>query len=219
VSSAEATARSVSRLFDRPGYRIYARMKVASDPLYEAAWQQLRGTSLPIFDLGCGLGILGLYLRERGLDAPVVGVDSDRGKVEAGRRAAARFAGITLEVGDARDALRTFSGNVVLLDVIHYLTDEDQLALLHDTARAVAPGGVAIIRDCLRDDSWRFRATQIEESFAKAIGWLKVPRLNFPTIERFDSAFPGFERTEKPMWGRTPFNNHLLVYRRPIGLQ
>lgn len=207
-------ARSISQLFDRPGYRIYARMKVASDPLYEATFRHLRGTTHPIIDLGCGLGILAFYLRDRGISTPIVGVDTDVEKVHAGQRVASHYRDIHLEVGDARDALRAFSGSVVMLDVLHYLTDADQSAMLADVARAVPPGGVAIIRDCLRDSSWRFRATQMEETIARTIGWLKVPRLNFPVIDGIDAAFAGFTRELTPMWGRTPFNNYLLVYRR-----
>lgn len=216
MTAAGETARSISRLFDRPKHRIYARLKIAGDPLYEAALARLRGTRLPVFDLGCGLGILGLFLRERGIDVPVIGVDTDAEKVEAGRRAAAHYSGIDLRVGDARDALRSFAGNLLLLDLIHYLTDDEQESLLADVVSAVAPGGVAIIRECLRDDSWRYRATVIEETFAKSIGWLKVPRLNFPALSKFDAAFEGFPRELTPMWGRTPYNNYMLVYRRPV---
>ena len=38
----------------------YSRAKLASDPLYPAVADALRGTSAPLLDLGCGIGLLAL---------------------------------------------------------------------------------------------------------------------------------------------------------------
>ena len=47
-------------------------------------------------------------------------------------------------------------------------------------------------------------------------GWLRVPRLNFPSVEQIVAPFHarGFEVSVAPMWGRTPLNNYLFVFRR-----
>ena len=76
--------------------------------------------------------------------------------------------------------------------------------------------GLAIIRDAVRDTTMRYRLTVAEETFARAVGWLRVPRLDFPTVEEIVAPFhaAGFETSVAPLWGRTPLNNYLFVFSR-----
>ena len=57
--------------------RIYVRGKMSSDPLYSAVYERLRDRDEPILDVGCGAGLLALYLREHGHRAPIRGIDHD----------------------------------------------------------------------------------------------------------------------------------------------
>jgi hypothetical protein len=100
---------------------------------------------------------------------------------------------------------------VVMLDLLHYFDDEAQAAMLR---RAAAGADLVIIRDALRDGSWRYRATYAQETFARTVRWLQAERLNFPRRATIVGAFDGFESEIVPLWGRTPFNNYLFVFRR-----
>ena len=62
--------------------------------------------------------------------------------------------------------------------------------------------------------TWRYRATYAQETFARGVRWLKAKRLNFPRRETIVGAFSGFESEIFPLWGRTPFNNYLFVFKR-----
>jgi len=208
-AASSATA-DVAALFDSRFLRNYARSKLARDPVYAAVASRL--PELPLLDLGCGVGLLALSLRQRGFRAPVTGIDHDPRKIEAASKA--RGADTLVRVGDVRDPI-DFQGSVALLDVLHYFSDDDQQRILRNAASCVAPGGVAIIRDAVRDGSWRYRATYIEETFARSIGWLRGERLNFPTRESIVAAFDGFAAEIVPMWGRSPFNNYLFVFSAP----
>jgi hypothetical protein len=97
-----------------------------------------------------------------------------------------------------------------MLDVLHYLDDDGQRALLAEASKAK----MVIIRDAVRDGTWRYRATYAQETFARAVRWLQADRLNFPRRETIVDAFHGFESEVVPLWGRTPFNNYLFVFRR-----
>ena len=193
--------------YDTPFLRHYARSKLATDPLYAAVAERLRGTTGTVADIGCGIGLMAAYLRNEGFAQPIIGVDHDEAKIAQARRAvpSAAFA-----VGDARDAIPNVS-SVLLLDVLHYFDDDEQSRILADAARA----DLVIIRDALRDGTWRYRMTKLAERFARAIRWTKAERLNFPTRERIVSAFDGFTAEITPMWGATPFNNYLFVFRKP----
>lgn len=185
--------------------RNYARSKLATDPIYGAVAERLRGTTGAIADVGCGIGLMAAVLRERGFAQPIVGIDHDAAKIEQARRA---VPSASFEVGDAREDIPRAAA-VLLLDVLHYFGDEEQSRILANAARA----DLVIIRDALRDGTWRYRATLIAEQFARGVRWTKGERLNFPTRERIAGAFPGFASEVTPMWGATPFNNYLFVFR------
>ena len=194
----------------------YARGKLRSDPVYRASFARLGASALPLLDIGCGLGLHAFYLRERGYSAPILGLDVDAKKIAAGQAvAAAHYPGVTLRIGDGA-ALPEFSGHVSLLDVLHYFSPDAQAALLAGLAQRTAPGGWCIIRTTPRDGSWRFRATQALEHFARGIAWMTRPALAFPTLAGIAREFPEAEFTHdvQPLWGNTPFNSWLLAFQR-----
>ena len=172
----------------------------------------------PILDVGCGVGLLGFYLRERGCQQPVIGVDRDERKVKRAREIAGtgRYLDLEFTTDDIRQTTPAFSGNVVLFDVLHYLPHADQRRLLSKLADCVAPGGVMVIRDAPRDRALRFWLTLLAEKFAQAISWNTGAPLHFPSREEIRAPFSeaDFSREEQPLWGRTPFNNHIFIFRR-----
>ena len=195
----------------------YVRGKLRTDPAYTAVLEELRRRPQPLLDIGCGLGLLSFFLREHGVTGPILGVDCDEPKIARAAGIAAReYSGLTFSVGDARNVSADF-GAVVMLDVLHYLDDANQRRLLDDVAARVPPGGWAMIRNGIRDGGLRYRITYTEELFVRAIGWIKGEGvINFPTREAVAAAFRqgGFEEEIRPLWGRTPFNSHLFVFRR-----
>lgn len=195
--------------------RGYVRSKVSSDPVYSAAWERLRDHAHPLVDVGCGIGLLSFYLREHGFAPDIVGLDHDRKKIEAARAIAASYSGLRFEVADARTSLPE-AHSVVMLDLLHYFHPSVQRQLLEAAARVIPAGGMLLIRDAVRDDSWRYRATYLQESFSRVVRWLKAERLSFPTRESIVDVMTGhgFDAEVVPMWGRTPFNNYLFVFRR-----
>jgi SAM-dependent methyltransferase len=208
----EAARDRVASLFDTRFLQHYTRGKLARDPVYDAVIERLRGSTLPLLDVGCGAGIFAFYLRECGLPMPLAGIDHDAKKIAIANGLASRYANVSFREGDAREPL-AHHGSVVMLDLLHYFDDATQAHILGNAAACVAPGGVLIVRDAIRDGSWRYRATYAQELFARASRWLKAERLNFPAWPTL-AALHGFEVEIVPMWGRTPFNNYLFVFRR-----
>ncbi|HKO56046.1 MAG TPA: class I SAM-dependent methyltransferase, partial [Thermoanaerobaculia bacterium] len=191
----------VASLYESRFLQGYARGKIGGDPAYDAAFRVL--PNAPLLDLGCGAGVLDFYLRERGFTAPILGIDHDAKKIAAATRAASRYEGLEFRAGDARAPL-AFEGSTVMLDLLHYFTEAEQLAILRAAAARAPPGGVVVIRDALRDGTWRYRATYAQESFSRLIGWLRAERLHFPTRALIVDAFADFEVDVTPMWGKTP---------------
>jgi SAM-dependent methyltransferase len=186
--------------------RAYVRFKVRIDPVYAAVFERLRGNDEPLLDVGCGIGILALYLRERGFNAPIRGIDHDARKIAIARIVLPEVA---FDVADARtiDA----SGTIVLLDLLHYFRAADQARILASAAKTAT---TVIVRDAVRDGSWRYRVTYAQEMFSRAVRWLRAERLHFPSRDDIVRPFAGFDAEVVPLRGRTPFNNYLFVFRR-----
>ena len=218
VATHEEACLRVAARFGSRWLQGYVSGKLRSDPLFPAAFALLRDSSEPLLDVGCGVGLLAFYLRERGCEIPILGLDLDAPKVAQGNAVArAHYQGIELrEHNVITEELPDFRGNVALFDVLHYLPPAAQQTLLQTLARAVLPGGMFLLRDAPRDGSARFWLTYAGELFAQTIRWNVGVPLHFATRASIAAAFPPEDwiHHEQPAWGGTPFNNRLFTFRR-----
>jgi 2-polyprenyl-3-methyl-5-hydroxy-6-metoxy-1,4-benzoquinol methylase len=194
----------------------YCKGKASWDPAYPAVAEMLRTSGHPLLDIGCGVGLLAAYLRESGCGQRILGIEPDAAKIRiATEQVASGYPGLEFQVGDARD-LPEFSGDIVMLDVLHYMPAEVQRVVLEQIAARICPGGRALIRTTFRGGSWRYYATLLEEGFVRISGWIRGGACHFPTPEEVTAPFQGAEWkvSVTPMWGRTPFNSHLVVVQR-----
>jgi 2-polyprenyl-3-methyl-5-hydroxy-6-metoxy-1,4-benzoquinol methylase len=197
--------------------RHYVSGKLRRDRIYQTAYDLLRSSSAPILDVGCGVGLLAFYLRERACRQPVLGLDVDARKICIGAEIAAEhYHDIELRFHDVSKTIPDFSGNVALFDVLHYLPPARQTALLTQLVDCIMPGGLLIIRDCPREPSPRYWITLLAEKFAQMISWNLNSPLHFPSRTSIDEVFDAaeFERETRPLWGASPFNNHVFIFRR-----
>ena len=212
----EQTCARVASRFGERWLRIYAWRKLRSDPIFPAAFELLANSTQPLVDVGCGVGLLAFYLRERNFRPPISGFDCDRRKIERASAAAkGRYCDLDFREQDVCDPIGP-RGNVVLFDLLHYLSPNEHSRLLERLAAQLAPGGLLMIRDCPRERGARFWLTQLAERFAQVTTWNVKGPLHFPTREQIFATFAPekFAGTLRPLWGRTPFNNHLFVFRR-----
>ncbi len=203
----------LAALYDRRSLQGYVRWKVRTDPAYAAVRDVLRGRSRPVLDLGCGVGLLPLYLREHGHAAPMLGIDFDQRKIDVARKAAQRYDDIEFIAGDAREPLPP-DHDIVLLDLLHYFDSASQQTILANAARAAGEGDVIVIRQGIRDGSWRYRLTALVDGLARVFRWMKAEDLNLPTREEVEAPFTDYTAEVRPLWGRMPYNSYLFVFRR-----
>lgn len=207
----------IANLYDGHLQRGYVRGKLAGDPVYAATAALVAGTTLPLLDIGCGIGLLGLYLHALGHAQPYLGVDHDPRKIAAGQQAVQRAGLDTLMSLRHLDVaeLPPMHGHVALLDVLHYLPAARQSPLLQEAARHLAPEGCLIIRNVLREPNWRFHATRVEEFFLRTSGWIPGGAQHYPSDDelRVPLQDAGLDVRIEPLRGRTPFNSYLVVAR------
>ena len=207
----------IAHLYDNHLQRGYVRGKLAGDPVYAATATLVAGTALSLLDIGCGIGLLGLYLHALGHARPYLGVDHDARKIAAGQQAVQRAglgALMSLRHADVAE-LPPMHGHVALLDVLHYLPAERQPTLLQEAARHLAPDGCLIIRNVLREPNWRFHATRVEEFFLRTSGWIPGGAQHYPSAGELRAPLQdaGLHVHIEPLRGRTPFNSYLIVAR------
>lgn len=208
----------IADFYDGYIQRSYVRGKLASDPVYAATAKAINGTALPLLDIGCGIGLLGIYLHTQGALPQYLGLDHDERKIDAGMIAVRRAElGHVMELRQAdAEAMPAVQGHVALLDMLHYLSLEAQQSLLARSVQHLAPDGVLVIRSVLRDASWRFHATRAEEVWLRVSGRIRGGAKHFPSAEELRQPLEaaGLAVTIEPLFGFTPFNSYLLVARR-----
>lgn len=206
-----------SRLGNRWNYH-YVQGKLRSDPLYAGVADALRGTSAPLLDLGCGLGLLAHTLRAEGVALRYRGVDVDARKIAIAREAATR-AGLQGVAFDATDLSRespAHAGSVAILDVLQYLAPEAQDATLDSAIAMLVPGARLVIRTGLDDGGSRARFTHLADLVGRLSGWMYSAPRRYPRSDalraKLEAAGLAVEFVE--LRGNTPFNNWRVVAER-----
>ena len=210
----------------------YARTKLRSDPLYGGVVAALADSTGPLLDLGCGVGLLAHCLRAHGIALPYRGIDNDANKIIRARSAAARaelvntgFDCIDLSPADAPDSLahsplREHRGSVAILDVLQFLPPDALIPLLDAAVACLTPGARLVIRTGLADHSGRARVTRVVDSLSRALRWMNTGPKRYPERDPLAAQLRGHGLATHfmPLWGRTPFNNWLIVASRERGI-
>ena len=161
------------------------------------------------------MGFLSFYLRERGYNRPIIGLDLDETKIRDARLVATHYEDLEFRVEDVGNRFE-FEGNVVVLDVLQYLDLGQQRNLLHRLAGNIAPKGKCLIRATPNDGSRRYAMTKWMDTVMYAIRWMKSPAQHYLTMEEITGPFvaAGLRCDVRPLWGSTPFNSYLFIIER-----
>jgi len=192
----------------------YVRGKLSSDPVARAVARLAAHAPLgTVLDAGCGRGQLAVLLLELGLADRVFGFDWDAKKVLLATRAARGLAA-TFREADLRAPFAETVDTGLLIDVLHYLTDDEQDAVLRNVARAARR--TVFVRELDPDRGWRSRVTRVQEIVTTALGVNRGARVRIRPISAIVAVLvaEGFEAEVAPCWGGTPFANVLIVARR-----
>lgn len=224
---------AASRPYLRAGFYPYffARGKLRIDPVFVA---MLRAGSIPdgahILDLGCGQALLAALLiaARRQFDRQAwpagwpeppalfgyVGIDVDAQCARWARRALGER--VNVHAADLRGAELPDADVVVLLDVLHYLGDADQLALLEKVAHSLRGGGKLLLRVADTAAGWRARFTRLADHSSVILRGRVPGSLLSRSVGDWSAllARHGFRIEREPMSQGTPFANILLTAHR-----
>jgi 2-polyprenyl-3-methyl-5-hydroxy-6-metoxy-1,4-benzoquinol methylase len=145
------TIRRIVRSYDDAIVRAYcwARFLILRQRFLDEIGQYLPAHGV-VLDIGCGFGLFSLYYAATAPGRFVRGVDFNGRRVAMARRAAARLGlgNVSYEQGDARDFKGDSEVNAAyMLDIVHHVPPESVPPLLRQLHRAVAPGGMLLVKD------------------------------------------------------------------------
>lgn len=206
----------------------FARGKLRHDPVF----RHLASTGLvppgsAVLDLGCGQGLLASLLRAceqlpaadwpqgwaaapRG--ATVRGLDLGRRDIARAEAALGRGGSATFACEDMRHAAFPAADVIVLLDVLHYLSADDQLAVLRRARQALRPQGKLVLRVADANARGRFLLGRwIDAAVARLRG--HAPPQGGRTLDGWTAELCalGLRVQAQAMSEGTPFANVLLV--------
>lgn len=207
------------RYLPRHPHYYYARIKLATDPLYVGVGEVLASRCEPLLDVGCGIGLLAHTLRLQGYQGAYAGVDIDTGKIESARASSARagLAGLQFDTVDLVHDFPRHEGNVALLDIIQFLPPDAQDVVLERAFASLAPGGIIVIRTGLQRTGLRTRFTRNVDRLAKLTRWMNVGPNRYPSRDALEAHFArhGMQPTFTPLRARLPFENWMICAERP----
>lgn len=209
----------------------FARNKLRFDPVFFTLLQRGclpdRGTLL---DLGCGQGLLlALLVAARDqfrcgqwppawppppLNLILQGIEFDPDRASVAQRVLVNQAQVTRH--DIRDAVLPPCSAVVLLDVLMYLEERDQLRVLEKAAAALGPGGLLLVREADAGAGFAFRVTRWSERLLEILRGRLRDRLHYRSAIQWTGLLEslGFSVGVESMSAGTPFANRLFVARK-----
>ena len=214
---------------------LFARGKLNGDPLFAALLRLgLIPSNSRVLDLGCGQGLLTALLcavaMENSTNWPDDWADPPHGIAVRGIDAAARdmqwadavacayqHSGVPIrfEQDDIRHAKLGQPDVVLLFDVLHYLTFQEQRQLLMRIRDGLAPDGRVLLRVADADAGFGFLVSLLIDKAVLAARGSRRFALHCRPLSDWRAllAALGFTVQAQPMHGGTPFANSLLICR------
>jgi len=170
-----------------------------------------------ILDVGCGHGLLALFLALESPDRQIVGVDVDEDKLAVARAAASGLAARFEAVAGGELPEGPWRG-IGIIDVLYLLSADDQRSLLRSCAEALEPGGVLAVKEMALAPRWKARWNVLQETAAvKLLGITEGEQFTFlaPADMAAAMAAGGLIVKDRPIHRGYPHPHHLLVGQKP----
>jgi SAM-dependent methyltransferase len=166
-------ARRAIELFDTAprGDRFHVRARWWSAPLAEV--ERAVPVHGRILEIGCGHGLLSLYLALSAPTRRVFGVDIDRHKIDLARRAAERLrpgeAHVSFVAVDPGELPAGPFGAVVVCDVLYLLRPDARAALIDAAVDHLGPDGVLLLKETAPTPRWKGALAVTQERLATGV--------------------------------------------------
>lgn len=168
-----------------------------------------------ILDGGSGHGLMSLVLAAQCPDRQVQGMDHSANRVHMARQASQGLPNLSFKKGDFRFLPSDSYAGIVLLDVLHYLSYEQQVKLFQDLFRKLRNDGVLLFRDVDRRPGLASLWNRFHEILMTGLGITQAEGLHFRTGSEWErlACKAGF-KVRAQSTGRFPFADVLFYCRK-----
>ena len=200
-----------------PTVRAHVAVRWATCP-FPAVAAQLP-TAGRILEVGCGHGLLSLFLALQAPEREVVGIDVDEDKLAAARAAGAG-AGLAARFDVVKGAALPEGpwAGIAIVDVLYLLSADDQRSLLRACAEMVSPGGTLVVKEMALEPRWKATWNRVQETASvKLLGITEGEELTFLSPADMAAAMRGggVAVRDRPIHRGYPHPHHLLVGTKP----
>ncbi len=196
------------------GTRIFLWLRWIWTPYAEMA--SLMPNRGKILDGGSGHGLLSLTLALQSPSRQVEGVDHSPQRLFLARKAARKMTNLKFREGDFRRLPKGVYDGLAFVDVLHYLSFDEQEQLLKESFRRLRSGGMLLFRDVDHGGGPASFWNGFHEILMTRLGFTKAGGLHFRTAQEWEKLAQqtGFKVRSKPT-GRFPFADVLFCCRKP----
>ncbi|MBC7389116.1 MAG: 1-acyl-sn-glycerol-3-phosphate acyltransferase, partial [Opitutaceae bacterium] len=208
-------------IYKGPVIEWYMRIKVALEKNYTIFNDHIP-TQGKIYDLGCGYGFMSHMLNWVSPARSITGIDYDKDKIEVADHVAIhRNKQVTFYSDDVSTFELENCDGIILADVLHYLSSEQQKSLLKNCHSSLNPGGVMLLRDGDSGQKKDHKKTVLTEFFStRFLSFNKtnveeLEFLNFQSIQEFIQGL-GHVSIETIEKSKNTSNTILKITKLPI---
>jgi uncharacterized protein (DUF2062 family)/SAM-dependent methyltransferase len=209
--------RFVNQMFARcpRADRGFVRWKLRLDRIFELLAAEDLGSGT-VVDLGCGYGVALSFAAFDDRSRLLVGCDLDAHRITVARQALSELHA-DLSVTDVRGLDLPPAGLILVLDVLQYLSANEQLALLEQCCAALLPQGIVIFRVHDRERGPWSTITMAFDRLIFAFGRAGGRPLTLPSA-RYQSVLEnaGMQVEARRFRNRLPLAHILFIAKKPL---
>jgi len=203
-------------IYKGPVLEWYCRIKVSLEGNYRLFDSLLPKRGL-ITDVGCGYGFLPYMLGFTSPERKLHGVDYDAEKIDVAAACVSRTPNMEFACGDVTTYDFPESDAFVISDVLHYLEESQQAALIRRCAEKLKPGGMLLIRDANKDMAKRHWGTRYTEFFStRVLGFNKTSGsgLHFTSAQKIKETLQALPQLSYEIIDNTRLTSNIIFVVR-----
>lgn len=159
-------------IYRGPVLEWYLRIKLRLEKNYSLIHEIVPGQGT-ITDIGCGYGFMSVMLALTSNQRRITGIDYDEDKIATAQNCTEDMENVKFIHEDISKQQLPSSDVFLLMDVLHYMPEDKQLALLKNCFESLNPKGIIVVRDADADLKKRTTGTKLTEFFSTRSGFNK----------------------------------------------
>lgn len=161
-------------IYKGPVLEWYMRVKVRLEKDY-LEFHRLLPVRGRLLDIGCGYGFMSYMLHFAARERNITGIDYDEEKTVVAGHCFSKNEQISFMHADVLSFPFEKYDGIILADMLHYLTPEQQKQVIHKCMNSLNAGGTLMIRDGDKDLEAKHKGTRLTEFFStKLLGFNKT---------------------------------------------